>query len=531
MPDALDGDFARSRAVLIGTSEYRYLEEVPAAMHSLERMRTLLTGPLCGSWPEERVKVVHNRKRLGELPHELLLWMREATDVALFYYVGHGQYDNDDRLCLTLTESSDDPVLRTTTSLTFDAVRQAFKASRASTKIAIVDCCFAGLAAGDRENRLAARTLEAPRSPGFCLLMASGEFSTAWFQPDTECEKPQTYFTKYLADTIERGIPGQPDGLGLGPLFDTVADALVRDGKPEPTSRVADHAARFVLARNRATSEAPESVPKPRSVAAVGSARAQAAGTNADALYDAAYELERDWKSGVQDLARIEDLYRQAAEAGHIDAMARLGSVVEGRTRAKFDENAPTDPYQGDIGAALYWYMRAARLGSGLGAFWLGCLHEDRFGDPGEALKWYGTAARAGIPAGKERLVGLEGRLALGLGPLAGKREFDGRADMGNKRERELEQAHQRWLEDEFEGNGHRAIASCLIDLSEACGGLYGEWGTLAEDEQIILVQHFMTLHPTKGNASAVACEYYETIGAGNLRAFAAKLMQITDLT
>jgi WD40 repeat protein len=254
MPDALDGDYYRSRAVLIGTWDYRHLNPVPAAEHSLDRMRTLLASPLCGGWPEDRVSVIDNRARLGELPHELVVWLREAVDVALFYYVGHGQYDDDDRLCLALGDSSPDPVLRTTTSLTFDAVRQAFRASKAATKIAILDCCFAGLAAG-RDGQLAG-TPDLPRSPGFYLMMASGEFNTAWFETTAESERPQTYFTKYLVNLIEAGVPGQPTGLTLGPIFDKVADAMVRDCKPAPGCRVSDHAADFVFARNPAIQSA-----------------------------------------------------------------------------------------------------------------------------------------------------------------------------------------------------------------------------------------------------------------------------------
>ncbi|MGH3865339.1 MAG: hypothetical protein ACRDQ4_04220 [Pseudonocardiaceae bacterium] len=68
-------------------------------------MRALLASPLCGGWPEGpmgRVEVVDNRRKPGDLPHELVTWLSDAADVALFYYVGHGQYDNDDRLCLSL---------------------------------------------------------------------------------------------------------------------------------------------------------------------------------------------------------------------------------------------------------------------------------------------------------------------------------------------------------------------------------------------------------------------------------------------
>ncbi|MEY9948538.1 caspase family protein [Kitasatospora sp. GAS1066B] len=250
MPDALDGDFSRSRAVLIGTWEYRNLSAVPAAEHSLNRMRALLAGPLCGGWPEDSILVVRNQSRPGDLPEQLTRWFHQAADVALFYYVGHGQYDNDDELCLALAESSDDAYLRTSTSLTFDAVRRAFRSSDAATKIAIVDCCYAELAAG--RNTLGPQQAELPRSAGFYLMMASGASYTAWFQSAADIPAPQTYFTKYLADVIERGIPGQPAALTLGPIFDRVADGLVRDGKPEPRSRVSNHAAGYAFARNTA---------------------------------------------------------------------------------------------------------------------------------------------------------------------------------------------------------------------------------------------------------------------------------------
>ncbi|MGE7386591.1 caspase, EACC1-associated type [Streptomyces sp. NPDC004126] len=428
MPDALDRDFSRSRAVLIGTWDYRHLRPVPAAEHSLRRMRDLLTGPLCGSWPEDRVTVVGNRARLGELPHELTLDLRDVVDVALFYYVGHGQYDNDDRLCLALGESSSDPVLRTTSSLTFDAVRLAFRASRAATKIAILDCCFAGLAAG-RDDRLSGAD-DLPRSPGFCLLMASGEFSTAWFESAADGPRPQTYFTKYLVDLVEHGVPGGPPGLALGPVFQDLAHALVRDGKPPPRSRFGDHAAEFVFARNSAHPHhgAPRGAGPPeqdrptRSGPASGPpgapAGTSAPGPDADAVYAAALALENGL-DGAADLAEIESLYRTAADRGHADAMARLGLVLEGRTRARLRGELFRETSDAGVEEAMHWYRKAADHGSVFGAFWLGLLYEDRLGDAAEAVKWYETAVRGGHEGAREALKGLRDRLSRGLGPLS----------------------------------------------------------------------------------------------------------------
>lgn len=252
MPDG-GLDLARSRAVLIGTGTYTHLPPVPAAAHSLARMRTLLTGDLCG-WPAESVTVFADERDPGGLPHTLVEQFLAAQDVALFYYVGHGQVDPDDNLCLALVNSRTEAELRRTSSLPFDGVRYALRLSRARAKIVILDCCYAGLAA---QPTLSSGDLsDLTRGTGAYTLAAAGEFSRAWFETDDVLAAPQTFFTKYLADVVERGLPGRGPELTLEPIFHEAAEALARDGKPVPTSRASGHAARLVFARNAASGPA-----------------------------------------------------------------------------------------------------------------------------------------------------------------------------------------------------------------------------------------------------------------------------------
>src|SRR5689334_12335803 len=139
-------DYTRSRAVVMGTWNYGFLEPVPAAENSMRRMVGLLTGSLCG-WPRERVLTLGNEPSPGNLPDQLITAFEGINDVAMFYYVGHGQISLDDQLCLGLVQSRRDPHRRAATSLRFSDVRQALLNSDAATKIVILDCCFAGLAA------------------------------------------------------------------------------------------------------------------------------------------------------------------------------------------------------------------------------------------------------------------------------------------------------------------------------------------------------------------------------------------------
>ncbi|KOV79930.1 hypothetical protein [Nocardia sp. NRRL S-836] len=81
-----------------------------------------------------------------------------------------------------------------------------------------------------------------------------------------------------------------------------------------------------------------------------------------------------------------------------------------------------------------------------------------------------------------------------------------------------------RWINEEWGGDELFAAAMCLDELAEACGGPYGEWGTLSEQDQSLLLRHFSSLHPGKISLRAVAFEYRECVGDGNLRELARRL-------
>jgi hypothetical protein len=242
---------AERACVLVGVWSYRYLEPVPAAENSLRRMEALLGSHLCG-WQQGSIYVAGNPQSPGDLPRVLVQRFRTASDVVLFYYVGHGLPDSEDELCLALGETQDDPVDRRTTSLRFDDVRHALRMSRAKTKIVILDCCYAGLAATPGGRLGAANMADLARSAGAYVMAACGEFGLAWFETEREATSPQTHFTKCLADIIEGGIPGEGRMLRLDPLFHRVADELDRVGRPVPVCLSTDYAAGFEFARNAA---------------------------------------------------------------------------------------------------------------------------------------------------------------------------------------------------------------------------------------------------------------------------------------
>ncbi len=130
---------------------------------------------------------------------------------------------------------------RATTSLEYRAVREALRNSKASVKIVILDCCYSGIAVDPEHSPLGSQAssamvaLQRTHQSGAYVMTASSAYQEAWCEAGSEPgRQPQTYFTKYLADTVEEGVPQQPAFLTLGLLFEAVRDRLVANRLPTP---------------------------------------------------------------------------------------------------------------------------------------------------------------------------------------------------------------------------------------------------------------------------------------------------------
>ncbi|MGC7096031.1 caspase, EACC1-associated type [Amycolatopsis lurida] len=273
-------DFARSRAILVGTAQYsRGLTAMPAARNSLRAMRELLTGPRCG-WPAARVTSFENKTTRDRVDQKIAKLIHETTDVLLFYYVGHGQLLDGEHLGLALGDTHSEPNMRHATSLRMRELRTELKyRCRARVKIVILDCCFAGLATRHTQGSgLAEQVQLATKVEGAYTLAAARYWQQAHYEDGRD---GLTYFTRFFTETLRDGVPGAGEWLTLGDIQTVVAarcrEVDLPDGavRPEPSTLVVDTAERFPFARNAAWTPAAAAGPpvvihsvKPRSSAA-----------------------------------------------------------------------------------------------------------------------------------------------------------------------------------------------------------------------------------------------------------------------
>lgn len=239
-------DPGASRAVIIGTSRYDYLEQLPAVSNNLTALAELLSGPMSLRMPASHVTVVENPPDPATVMNPLRQAAAEATDTLIVYYAGHGLIDPYDALTLAMPHTQPD---RIETSLNYDWLRQILLNSRAQRHIVLLDCCYSGLALG----RMSASQGLADHAAveGTFLLAASAETRTAL----APIGDTHTAFTAALLETLRNGIPGGPPLLDLETVYHHLRLTLKARGHPVPQARNRNSGARVALVRNHAADQ------------------------------------------------------------------------------------------------------------------------------------------------------------------------------------------------------------------------------------------------------------------------------------
>jgi hypothetical protein len=225
--------------------------------------------------------VAANPGSAAELASGLADLADATTGVLLLYYVGHGVLSARGELCLTVTSTRPDrPKI---SGLPWDTVADVLRGSPASTRLAILDCCFAGQAI-EAQAAVETQTSEAQASearvsqalaseahvsearagdgdPGLAdithvegvyTLTATTRNRTAHVPPPGQQDSACTSFTGELHDLIRSGLPGKGARLTFGDIYPVLRQRLRSKGLPAPGQRGSDAAGRFSLTANAA---------------------------------------------------------------------------------------------------------------------------------------------------------------------------------------------------------------------------------------------------------------------------------------
>ncbi|MFF4490457.1 caspase family protein [Streptomyces sp. NPDC001544] len=165
---------------------------------------------------------------------------REAEDLLLVYYTGHGLLDEDGLLHLAL--SSTDPGHVSFTGVPVDLVKRYLGRARARLRILVLDCCFSGRAV-------------AAMAGSASLLSAQLDLSGTYTFTSTTATAPShappgqrhTAFTAALLDALN-----QPEPLTLDDIHQHIDTLLQGAGLPRPQKRSVNAAGDIALVRGPA---------------------------------------------------------------------------------------------------------------------------------------------------------------------------------------------------------------------------------------------------------------------------------------
>jgi hypothetical protein len=241
-------DPSRSRIVLVGVSEYDTpdLPAIPQAANNVADLASVFKDPQLGGFDASHCTVLSARASSAQVGDVLVKAAEEAEDLLLFYFAGHGlvgQNGEDLYLCLSETKTGGRLAFG---GLSFSAIRDAYRISRAENRVVILDCCYSGRALnhtlGPGDALLDEATVTVTGT--YTLAAAAG---AATVEPDAR----HTAFTGRLLALLTEGIADAGSMLTLGTIFITLRERLKYANLPVPQQCNTDTAKDLGLVRNR----------------------------------------------------------------------------------------------------------------------------------------------------------------------------------------------------------------------------------------------------------------------------------------
>lgn len=235
-----------SRAVIIGTGEYRLLPALAPAVHNNvgALADALCDGDIWGL-PRDHCLVAEDPEEPADMLDLARQASREATDTLVVYYAGHGLVDSrrvELHLCLTGSDAE-----RIYTAVPYEHIRAAMLDSRARRKVVILDCCYGARAFGQMSGAGAAIAQEAA-AEGTYVIAAAAENKQAIAPPGDR----HTAFSGELLDILGNGLPHRGPTLTLDDIFTELLARMRAKGLPLPQKADRNTAGELSFARNRA---------------------------------------------------------------------------------------------------------------------------------------------------------------------------------------------------------------------------------------------------------------------------------------
>ena len=239
-------DPGRSRLILAGGATYEdvNLPDLPSVAANVEALFDVLTDPELSIFaPPQLMPLVDVNG--AELLDEVFDFARDAADLLLFYFAGHGLVSGSEQtLRLAAKDTRRD---RFYTGVPFDEIAKIIHLSPARAKLVILDSCYSGRAKHSLSAApppdLAARA----ETEGLYLLTSAASDYIAL----APAGQRFTAFTGMMLDVMRTGLPNNSPALSIDQIFGEIRTRSTA-GSPVPQKWDFNLAGRVGLIRNAA---------------------------------------------------------------------------------------------------------------------------------------------------------------------------------------------------------------------------------------------------------------------------------------
>lgn len=237
--------------MLIGAGTFRdpELPGIPAVRTNLDDLRLRLTDPEHGLLAAEHCQTVADPRDQAAVGSALTAAVREAEDLLLVYYCGHGILDDAGKLHFALTGTDTEHV--GFSAIHVDLVKRMVGGARAKARVLLLDCCFSGQAVTVMSGR---------KSLALAQLDLTGTYILTSTPATSVSHAPlgarNTAFTGALLDALH--IPGP---LTLDQIHQHIEQELTSRGLPRPQRRSVGAAGNLTLTRGPVKPPPPPAIP------------------------------------------------------------------------------------------------------------------------------------------------------------------------------------------------------------------------------------------------------------------------------